>query len=624
MIFLIRYKNYNTGGNYDVKMVAPQISIGCGLDQHIQVSGSEVAKAHAIIKPAGITRKKARLTGLYGNKIQINDRRVRSSGLSPGDEIQFPSHRIKIIEPVVGFDFSCEVEIDSDELRADFKESLKTEFVARRWTPRRLAYGFSLLLIIFAFLWPYSAYLSGKNDNDSDHQWAGMMSAIANLDQRSWRGDVFWSPGPLIDAHQNAIGNNCSACHTQAFQAVADAACVTCHAQSQQHFNVSNLANAVSRLTAFDVQGESSGQDNSGPEEITNTPVSIDTELRCENCHKEHNEPQTIISEVDLLCTTCHDRELAKMDGSKAQSATAFNLEAHPEFQYSMLVANNDLASQSENSPIVDSWETVIQPANLVAVENSHLEFSHEFHLQLDEPPLNCSNCHRLDVDNEHFETINMRDHCSSCHKLEFNGREIPHGDTALAIRSIEEYFIALYVTPDREIETPPRRLPGRTVRTCEDTDYACAIAKAEEEIQLQFDRSGCITCHRVSSIDNGSITQDQLATLGAGTSSLSPLSQSWIVEEVRLNADWYGKAHFDHLSHLTQTGQSEIEQCSGCHQATTSEHSSDVLIPKITTCFQCHNDNSANSKISMGCVHCHSHHPSAIAAQIQPRQGDP
>ncbi|MEQ8953634.1 MAG: hypothetical protein RL120_05825 [Gammaproteobacteria bacterium] len=283
--------------------------------------------------------------------------------------------------------------------------------------------------------------------------------------------------------------------------------------------------------------------------------------------------------------------------------ATAFNPDSHPEFRYSMLVSS-EIESDDPVQQRQIMWQRLTQPRNTAAVENSNLEFSHELHLQLDEPTLSCSGCHQLDVDNEHFLPITMQDHCADCHKLEFNGREIPHGDPALAVRAIEEYFIALYVTPGRGAPEAPRRLPGRQERSCAGSDFECAVQAAELEIQLQFNNSGCVTCHQVSARDNPATPQ------AASSDGWSPLSQTWHVEPVRINDDWYDKTHFDHVSHFTGSGNTENVVCSGCHEAESSTVSSDVLIPQSASCFGCHSDSDRDNKIPMGCIDCHRHHP--------------
>lgn len=594
MIFLIRHRNTATGKVHDVKMSAVAITIGSDLDQHLYIPRAQLSGKHALIK---MNRGGASLVTLGGVRTPVNGEPCRQKPLVVGDEIQLGAQRITVVEAPEGFDFACEVATDPLERRATLAESWHRELRPRLFTPRRLAYGLALVIIAVGFLLPYAAYLSG-GDSENRQPWTDLITAIGHTQNQAWRADSLWSPGPLLAAHQNAIGNDCTSCHTQAFKPVMDAACANCHNQSDQHFDA-----------RFSVAAPHSSVNGSALAELV-TPAttalttlggSTNTMPRCESCHKEHNEPQSIIATIDTLCTQCHEDAIAATDGTVTQRATAFNAEEHPEFRYTFLEAITDIEPEVRSPELVSAWRRITQTDLGIAVENSHLEFSHEIHLQLDEPTLDCASCHQLDVDNEHFVAIDMRDHCAECHTLEFNGREIPHGDPALAIRSIEEYFIARYLTPGREPDSPARRLPGRLERACEGSDYECAVERAEREIQLQFGTSGCVTCHRVTAVEN---------TAEVGEDGWSPLSQSWHVEPVRINRDWYSNARFDHAAHLTQAGQTETELCSGCHLAQTSGLSSDVLIPKTQTCFGCHSDSGRDDRIAIDCVDCHLHHP--------------
>jgi len=594
MIILIRHKNTATRKVHDVKMSAPVVTIGSDLDQHLHVPNADALGRHAQISSRhGV----ATLVALGRGKVLVNGESIRHRVLGANDEIQIGEQRIKVVTAPEGFDFACEMAVDPSQTNTGLTDSWHREIRPRTLTPRRLAYGFATAIVIVAFWLPYAAYLNGSGSGGLP--WTDLISAMDRTQQQSWRADSLWSPGPLLAAHQNAIGNDCSTCHREAFEPVADTACATCHNQSEQHFDQQFLGR--SNLHAF------LGNSALGSEvaSVTGTAANMP---RCESCHKEHNEPQSIIATTDALCTQCHQDAIEGSIGEVIQMATAFNATEHPEFRYSFLAALKDIEPEVQNPELLTAWRRITQTDLSVAEENSHLEFSHEIHLELDEPSLSCANCHELDVDNEHFVAINMQDHCADCHKLEFNEREIPHGDPALAIRSIEEYFIARYVTPGIEIEEAARRLPGRLERSCEGTDYECAVQKAEQEIQLQFGTSGCVTCHQVTAVEN---------TSEPGDAGWSPLSQSWHVEPVRINRDWYSNARFDHAAHLTRAGQSQDELCSGCHEAQSSQLSADVLIPKNETCFGCHSDSSRDDKIAVDCVDCHLHHPSRTARAL-------
>ncbi|GEM_PF-2928270 len=594
MIFLIRHRNPATGKVQDVKMSAPTIALGSDPDQHLYIPRPHIHGRHAIIKMSG---GKTSIKALGWNKILVNGQAAYRKVLQVNDEVKLGAQTIKVLAAPEGFDFACEMILDPVQRTTTLAESWQREVKPRIWTPRRLAYFSAVTLFVIAFCLPYTAYLSGSSSMN-EQPWIDLITAMDHTQNQSWRADSLWSPGPLLSAHRNAIGNDCTSCHTQAFEPVSDTACANCHSQSDQHFDHQFFADSALHSSL----GESGLNSLLTPAStaLNDMGNAVSSMPRCESCHKEHNEPQSIIATTDILCTQCHEDSILGSDGVVTQIATAFNESEHPQFRYSFLTALKDIEPEVQSPELVAAWRRITQADLSIAVENSHLKFSHEIHLQLDEPALNCSSCHMLDVGNEHFVAINMQDHCAECHTLEFNEREIPHGDPALAIRSIEEYFIALYLTPGRVNDTLPRRLPGKLVRRCEGNDYECAVEKAEQEIQLQFGTSGCVTCHQVNAVENSA---------NEGDAGWSGLSQSWHVEPVRINSDWYSNARFDHAAHLTQAGQSERELCNGCHEAENSSLSTDVLIPKNETCFGCHSNSSANDKIAVDCVNCHLHH---------------
>jgi predicted CXXCH cytochrome family protein len=63
----------------------------------------------------------------------------------------------------------------------------------------------------------------------------------------------------------------------------------------------------------------------------------------------------------------------------------------------------------------------------------------------------------------------------------------------------------------------------------------------------------------------------------------------------------WMPRARFDHRSH-------QLATCTSCHTtAATSTETSDVLMPAIATCQQCHSDNRRAADAR--CFVCHDYH---------------
>ena len=71
----------------------------------------------------------------------------------------------------------------------------------------------------------------------------------------------------------------------------------------------------------------------------------------------------------------------------------------------------------------------------------------------------------------------------------------------------------------------------------------------------------------------------------------------------------------FDHQAH-------QDSECSDCHKADQSERSSDLLLPDLASCRDCHmgeGDHSAD--VPSTCAMCHSYHPPAVGGPAAPRR---
>jgi predicted CXXCH cytochrome family protein len=51
---------------------------------------------------------------------------------------------------------------------------------------------------------------------------------------------------------------------------------------------------------------------------------------------------------------------------------------------------------------------------------------------------------------------------------------------------------------------------------------------------------------------------------------------------------------------------------CGDCHAAEKSASASDLMIPGIANCRQCHAGEGGGSKVANTCIDCHGYHQSA------------
>ncbi len=534
------------------------LTIGAAPDQSIQVIGHGVIGHHATLTKS---RDGLNLRCERGAKVQIDeDAEVSRARLSVGNTIDIAGSRLTLFDAPAGFDAALTLEINTDVEASDFEAAFVTD-LEQTWLGKRSpAWWLTLAVIALGLLIPW--YLP----RDSLPEFMS---------------DALWSSGPLLPAHSVAIGNDCRACHKEPFRRVRDTECVSCHASMTDHASEPLLSE-----------------------------VGL-AEIRCAACHKEHNEPIHMTITADALCTDCH----GEPDWSHNQLAavSGFGPMVHPSFAVDLLVAE----PVARGTGFVYDWKPQTSFLD-EAVDQSNLKYPHDVHLDVDKvqnlstgEALDCHDCHTLSPDDEHFETITMERHCRSCHDLKFDrrapDRELPHGDPAEVVLTMEGHYTRMYADPNAgKPDRDRRRLPGRSVDRdrCTDPIHICAQRRTAQEAENQFTKRGCVTCHEVTVHDS----DDLLAR--------------YQVVPVRLTPDFFVVADFDHRAHLTQEGASGDAACRLCHGAEESTSSQDVLMPDVDQCTSCHSDHRSNQLIPLHCVDCHAFHPDAHYAGTSTGRG--
>jgi predicted CXXCH cytochrome family protein len=364
--------------------------------------------------------------------------------------------------------------------------------------------------------------------------------------------DRLWNPGPVMLAHQ-PIAQRCDACHEVAFRHVRDTACLECHSRIGQHV---------------------------GPEM---KPVSLFEGARCTECHRDHKGVKSTHRDDDRFCVDCHRDVKAKSKEATVANAADFARD-HPAFTLSL--------------PTGSGVRRVRQGAGPIA-EQPHLAFPHATHLDpkgVRSPlqgrmKLDCSSCHQPDASKRGFEPISMAKHCQECHQLQFEPavttREVPHGKPAEVMQVVDEFYssLALRGTPDsfqKAFGVPGEgllRRPGAGSGQREDA-LRMASRKATQVADEIFQKRVCATCHEVSRQD-----------------------EQWRIEPLHLPRTWMPAARFDHRSH----GQAK---CASCHDVATSKKASDVAMPAIARCRECHGGSlPVEGKLTSNCLLCHNFH---------------
>ena len=368
--------------------------------------------------------------------------------------------------------------------------------------------------------------------------------------------DGLWLAGPVHSAH-SATSTECQNCHTDLFRRVPDVACAACHTADKH---------------------------------VATSSHTVLGETRCASCHLEHNEPAQLVKQHQGLCADCHS-DLP--DDVPLQNAEDF-LDAHPDFSVSLLVQSTNVDGSIEWSP-----QHVVLAESLTA-ERSNLKFDHQVHLAeagIVTPDgrrvLECNECHQAEPGGARMQPISMDEHCLGCHTLSFDAddpsRQVPHGDPAGVVQALVEYYSARLLGSDPDAVEQRLRRPGQALSR-EDRDRAAAEARVQALTIAEdlFERRACVNCHEVTR---------------SGSDEMP-----WVVTPVRLTSSFFPQANFSHAAHDT-----EVTNCNGCHNATESTASSDVLIPGIESCRDCHGSGVArrnnSSQTPSTCIMCHSFH---------------
>ena len=365
-----------------------------------------------------------------------------------------------------------------------------------------------------------------------------------------------YSSGPVAASHQ-VFGDKCERCHVtqaRAFRAhVTDNMCVSCH----------------------DAPTHKSNQ--------TFTPT-------CASCHVEHRGAVRLAATADRDCVQCH-RDLNTTTGrlTVATSVGAFN-DAHPEF-----VAKREGAKD----PAV-------------------LKFNHEVHMKADlrgpkgATQLECATCHTPAANapvaararlTDNMSPVTYARDCASCHPLFFDPlidavapHDTPEKVHAMVTQSLREFIAknpAQIGRPDPVRGRIPVNFPEpmRPVRNVADWVEA-RTANAE---RLLWSKT-CAECHTIETVG------------GPGLALQDPAPLPRVVP-TNIPTGWMPRARFDHAAH-------QLTGCTSCHAATTSRLTSDVLMPSIATCQQCHKPSrGAESR----CFECHEYHEWKNAKPARP-----
>lgn len=385
---------------------------------------------------------------------------------------------------------------------------------------------------------------------------------------------VVYSAGPLSAAH-SVFGNQCALCHLPEVNGlrragfrkhVTDEACLSCHEAPAHH-------------------------------------ASQPFTPSCGSCHVEHTGERLIARVGDAQCVQCHGNLRANSGALHFVShITGFNGN-HPEF-----------------APLREAGS---DPGTIAFNHAAHL--GHSIQGPHGNVKLDCSDCHRPfaeaaepwkygatsgtqpqeraghaevfhpDAGRELMMPITYANQCAACHTLQFDRRfaeEVPHREPAIVRAFVEEKFrlyLAQHPGAWREAQAGvrsvsrfvSRSVPGYTQPAQPRSPDEWVNLRVAESVRLLWGKT-CKQCHQLE-FSSGELPS---------------------VKPAAITPRWLPHADFSHEAHR------ELE-CLSCHgAAATSQQTSDVLLPGIKTCRECHNGEPTRAgRAENGCFECHRYH---------------
>lgn len=602
------------------------ILVGRGTECDLQLPDLAVALRHA--RMIQTTPGRVAVEGLGGQTFEVDGRFVERAelDLSRSPQLVFGGH---VLTLTAG---AAPGEVVISVVRAEAAEAPSTlDAAVRALSPgtvgiskRGVAWLLGIGIVLACLAWPIGAFFAQQN-------------ARIHADQQ-------WSSGPLSHAHA-FLGGRCQACHQQAFVAVRDEACLTCHRAGGSDADRLKTAALIRSWGGPELNPRRAGDHADHSRLLRATPLPADwggkikavaerafnhPSTRCASCHLEHMEaggkvptsksrPESVPDIPALTpvrgCVDCHAKLKSRLPDTDLIDTASWS--AHPQFRPVVAVS---LAGPRPTLARF-TWRPGLK-------DRTGLTFSHQDHLSTTGgvarmaetlgaargygASLACVSCHR--PDGKGFKPIEMARDCGACHSLAYgraNGQvlKLPHGHPDQVARVLQAFYANGGQTSASAMTALPRPLPqaqaAPLARRAE--PQLAPSAQAEAAVRAAFSPGGtCFGCH--------AITQPRPDT---------PLVFG--VAPVRLSQSFLPRGGFDHGLAAHVRGGDGRSLCADCHAAATSDSADDLLVPGIEKCAACHGKTKRQTPAPAGsdCAECHSWHapdrPQAPSSGVAP-----
>jgi DnaJ-class molecular chaperone len=537
MKLLFVHEKVNANGSIE-RLSAPfdqeEVLIGRGGSSHLIVSGARVSLVHAKISHEAGRFSISDLNSLSG--VRVNNARVGHAILSDGDVIQLGD--LSFLAEIVG-DLITLTLRSIDEERVSDAERIARK--ARKLVIDSYLPPMRVLSVISAVLVLVGCFVSP-------------------ILRSTFNG---WSSGPISNAHK-MVERDCQQCHMTPFEQVQDRECQNCHTMSDHAKGQHDFVKSHGNL-----------------------------EMRCAQCHMEHNGDEGIILKDPRQCVSCHGGMSAL--SKEATILDVPHLSSHPNFRITVKDQSGGVTRVN-----VDDAQR--------ATDTTPIKLNHAVHLKeglrgvTGPVTLQCNACHQLSADKRGMVPISFDRHCRDCHSLGFDerlpDRQVPHGDAELVYPTLFAEYAKLLLLDEGKgsgrsadgTRSMPEgtELPSSDKVVSRDAQFVQAEARhAEEDL---FTRTGCFLCH---------------------TYNEKPLSEQKVdqshfaITKPHIPNVWMTKARFDHGAH-------EAVSCESCHNKTRqSTETKDLLLPQVEVCRECHMQDATAGFVESSCASCHVYHVS-------------
>lgn len=567
------------------------LRVGRGSDMDVNLPDVNVAYHHATLT-AGAGGPV--LTGVGGSLIESGGKMVEAVQLRPGESCRIGAYEIGCEAPGAHADAAITLKREEATVRAYRTPQRIVETLPSR---RRLSWIAALAVLILFVAWPLSVILlreappaGGVVVNamvapEKAADRAGSVETLVALGTSLAEGtpppksplftpmESAWLSGPMSNVHAG-LAENCSACHLRPFEMTTNGACLACHAETANHFDVAKHAAAADEPAL----------------------------ARCAACHKEHVGGEHPIEEASSVCTDCHADLKSVASTTTLYDVSDFALQ-HPQFRPTLVTG---VGTAVDGALLPTVARAPLDPQYPLS-EQSGLKFPHDVHLNKEgvrglgrvadkKWEMNCETCHQPQADGALMRPIEMERDCGYCHELVFQPdnldvlRELPHAKPVEVQEIVHDYYFARVLEGGLTVTGAPdsaRRRPGEAMTLAaraEGLDWASD--QAELELKRIMEVSLCGDCH-------------------VAAASAEPDARGrtvWTVQGALLQRHWMPKSYFNHEPHFAM-------DCVSCHKATTSKSSTDVLMPPIENCRDCHKGETAGASASSECLACHNFH---------------